>query len=109
MILTDRVLTARQYAEGYSSMYVTRCDTYDECVNCLMLGAHIYPSRPITLTEFPEKYDEKKNYVLVEFSMEGHYTEHEYCYMTVQKKYLSRFKKYLEELEKEIEEFLDEE
>jgi len=94
MILADRPLDCNEYAEAYSGRYFLRCDTFNECRRCLA-SVRIYIPEGEKMTEFSPKAD--KNYVLVSFSAEKNYTQHEYRWMTVQKKYLKGFIKRLTE------------
>lgn len=92
MIITNEILTASQFAEYYSGEYPLRCDTFDEVRDYLGRGYGIYIKRGLTFTEI-DKLDPDKKYVIVEFSLEENYTEHEYLIMFMQKRYEKRFMK----------------
>lgn len=105
-VLSDKVLTARQFAEYYSNMYFTRCDTYEEARRCLA-SQHIYIGEGVHLTQI-NTLPVNVPCVIVQFSTERNYTEHEYRVIRIQKKYLNRFLKNLKESEKEMEAFYNE-
>ncbi len=94
--ITDNPLYPSQYAEAYTGMYFTRCDTYAECQRACA-SYHIYISKGYHLTDM-DKIPENANCVLVNFSTEEDYTKYDWRIMTIQKKYLSRFKKNLTEM-----------
>ena len=100
-VLSNQILTARNYAEAYSGRYFAPCDTYEEVKKCLA-SCGIYISKGIRLKDFGPAEDLKcakdgMCYVLVQFSTEENYTEYEYLWMSVQKKYRKRFERYLRE------------
>lgn len=95
MIISNKVLTARQFAEATTGLYFGHCDTLTELIHCVM-PKHI-PVNAIALKNFPLLHIENRNYVLVEVSSDEDFTEHNYYFITVQKKYLNKFKKYLSE------------
>ena len=94
--ISDIPLYPNQYAEAYTSMYFTRCDTYKECQRCCA-SYNIYISKGYHLSEI-DKIPENANCVLVNFSTEEDYTKYDWRIMTVQKKYLERFKKNLKDM-----------
>ena len=90
-IISDSVINARQFAEYYSGKYFTNCDTFDETKRCLA-SESIFIGEGVRLTDiFNPKYEGDNAYVVVEFSTEDDYTQHEIRAMRIQKKYLSRF------------------
>lgn len=95
MIICDTVLNARQFAEYYSNKYFTNCDTFEEVRKCLASEC-IYIGSGYNLKNI-RKMEPSKCYVIVEFSTEENYTEHEYRFMLVQKKYQNRFTRNMKE------------
>ena len=98
MIICNNMLYGSTYAEAYSGKYFFQCDTYDEVKKCLM-SQSIYISKGKKMSELTPADIEAKDkfYVLVEFSREENYTEHDLLFMTVQKKYMKRFTRFLRE------------
>ena len=91
--ITDDVIYASTYVEAYTGKYFFNVSTYKECqAACASEG--IYISKGYRLSEI-DKVPTDMNCILVQFSKESDYTEHDYLIMTIQKKYLSRFKKNL--------------
>lgn len=89
MIVTNDILFARQFVEYYTGKYFMDCDTFEEAKKCLASEC-IYIKKGYTF----DQIDELKNdsaYVVVQFSTEDDYTEHEYIIMFIQKKYRNRF------------------
>lgn len=90
-ILSDNLLSARQYAEYYSGLYFSHCDTLEETKNCLA-SENIWISDGLKLSELTQlEHLDNAYFVLVEFSLPDDYTQHEIRLMRVQKRYLSRF------------------
>ncbi len=89
MIICDKILNSRQFAEYYSNTYFTNCDTFDEVKKCLASEC-IYIGDGYHFRNI-SNLDPAKCYVIVEFSSEEDYTEHEYRAMLIQKKYQNRF------------------
>ena len=96
MIICDQILTGNQYARCYTGKYFVHCDTVNE-VRGAIRSVGISTINGIKLSENSEINYLDKNFVLVEFSKEDDYTEHEYRWMTVQKKHLKGFVKRLNE------------
>ena len=94
-VISDNVLFGSQFVEYYSGKYIFNCDTFEECKKALA-AEHIYISDGIKRTEL-DKMPEDAACVLVQFSLERNYTEHEYRMMRIQKKYLNRFTRRLKE------------
>lgn len=98
MIISNDIIYGSAYATGYTGQYFSHCDTYNEVRNALRhIGISI--SKPKRLSEItPEDIAAKdKFFILVQFSKEENYTEYDFCWMTIQKKYLKRFIKQLRE------------
>ena len=96
MFITDKVITAGTYALCYSGQYFVHCDTYKEC-QMKLTSEHIYVPKGMPITKLTADDIAKKNLIIVQFSKEECFTDHDYLVMTVQKKYLKRFLKRLEE------------
>lgn len=90
MIISDQILNANRFAEYYSGKYFSNCDTFDETRDRLA-SAGIYIKRGYKLSELRDTLSPDKSYVIVSFSTEEDYTQHEYLAMFIQKKYLNRF------------------
>lgn len=106
-IISDKILTSRQFAEAYSGNYYTCCDTWSEVRNCLR-SEQIYIGPGLPLSQIPyefAKVPDENQYVIVQFSTEESYTEYEYKLMRIQKKYEKRFAKNLEEMFKPVFEY----
>ena len=98
-IISDEIITASQFAEYYSDKFFFNCDTFTEVKRALFCEG-IYIGDGIDLTEIPEvlsKAPKDSYFVIVQFSKEENYTEHEYRLMRVQKRYIKRFLKAMEE------------
>lgn len=95
MIISNNMLHASQFVEYYCGLYFTQCDTFNEAREHLRRQC-IYIGDGLKLTEI-DKIDKNAMYVLVEFSLEDDYTQHEYRIMRIQKKYVSRFMKNMRE------------
>lgn len=95
MIITDKILTANQFAEYYSGKYYTPCDTFEETRNCLANDAKIYIGEGFRFTELTDTdiTVPGKAFVVVSFSSKDDYTKYEYRIMRIQKRYLFRFMK----------------
>lgn len=91
--ICEKPLTATQFAECYSNLYFTKCDTFGETKKCLA-SACIYIGDGWRLSEI-DKIPDNTACVLVEFSTDEDYTVYEYRVMRIQKKYLNRFIKNL--------------
>lgn len=92
-IITDKILYGSQFAEYYTGLYFMNCDTFNE-VKTKIASQHIYISDGYSLSEIPEamkSLPEDAACVIVQFSTEEDYTQHEYRLMRIQKKYLKRF------------------
>lgn len=92
--ICDNVITASQYLECYTDKYYSGCDTFEEAKSCALQN-NIRLSNGWRLSEI-DQVPANTACVLVEFSTEWNYSDHEYRIMPVQKKYLSRFKANLE-------------
>ena len=98
-IISNKIITASQFAEYYSGKFFFNCDTYKEVKRALFCE-RIYISDGIDLTEIPEvlsKAPKDSYFVIVQFSTKYDYTEHEYKLMRIQKRYIKRFLKAMEE------------
>lgn len=89
MIVTNDILYANQFVEYYTGKYFTRCDTFEEARKCLASEC-IYIKKGYTFDQI-DKLKKDSAYVVVQFSTEDDYTEHEYIIMFIQKKYRDRF------------------
>ena len=62
-IISDKILTSRQFAEAYSGNYYTCCDTWSEVRNCLR-SEQIYIGPGLPLSQIPYEFakvpDEKQ-------------------------------------------------
>lgn len=105
-IISNDIIPARLFAQYYSNLYFMRCDTYNETWRCLA-SQHIYIGQGVPLTQINTLPDGVPC-VIVEFSTERNYTEHEYRIIRIQKKYLKRFMKNMQESEQEKEELYNE-
>ena len=98
-IISDEILYASQFVEYYTGKYFFNCDTLQE-VKTIMAFENIYISDGEKLNKIPEilnKAPEDAFFVIVQFSKEENYTEHEYRLMRVQKRYIKRFIKAMKE------------
>lgn len=86
--ICDKVLSARQFAECYSGEYFIGCDTFSETRKRLA-SVGISIDDGVKLTELQKMKDQKA--ILVEFSTEENYTEHEYRVMSIPEEYLQGF------------------
>ena len=89
MIVTNDILYANQFVEFYTGKYITKCDTFEEARKCLVSEC-IYIKKGYTFDQI-DKLKNDSAYVVVQFSTEDDYTEHEYIIMFIQKKYRDRF------------------
>lgn len=89
MIVTNDILYANQFVEYYTGKYFTNCDTFEEARKCLASEC-IYIKKGYTFDQI-DKLKNDSAYVVVQFSTEDNYTEHEYIIMFIQKKYRNRF------------------
>ena len=89
MIVTNDILYANQFVEYYTGKYFTKCDTFEEARKCLASEC-IYIKKGYTFDQI-DKLKNDSAYVVVQFSTEDDYTEHEYIIMFIQKKYRDRF------------------
>ena len=96
-ILCNHPLPAYVFVELLTELCYTRCNTMKEAKLCLMRN-HIGMGEGWEMTEI-DQIPADTNVVLVEFSKEDDYTQYEYRFMRVQKRFLNRFKKNLKELE----------
>lgn len=99
MIICNDILMSSTYVLAYTKRYFVHVDTLDE-VRKALRSEGIYAGRGKRLSEITSSEIESKDryYVLVQFSLEENYTEHEYRLMLVQKKYVKRFVKMLKEV-----------
>lgn len=98
-IITDKILYGSQFAECYSGLYFFNCDTFNE-VRAKLASQHIYISDGWSLTEIPtalQQLPDDAYCVIVQFSTDRDYTEHEYRLMRIQKKYIKRFIKNMQD------------
>ena len=91
--LCDYPLYANAFVECYTGFYYTNTDTFNEAKHRLMCN-HIGVSDGWTISEI-NNIPDGTTCVLVMFSKEENYTEHEYRIMRIQKKYIARFKRRL--------------
>lgn len=95
-IITNKCLTANQFVECYTGWYFIHCDTLNETINCCNIeGVSI--SKGYELINI-DKIPNNAHIVLVKFSTEEDYTDYEYRFMRIQKKYINRFLKNLKNL-----------
>ena len=93
MIVSNQILTARQYIEGLTNHYYLKCDTFKEAAKCADING-IKP-KSYMLTAMPKM--SSGTYVIVEFSKETNYTEHEYRFMQIPAVLYDKFTAYLKE------------
>ena len=85
-ILTDDVISGRTLVEILTGNYYT-VDTFSECKEALAKH-HFYLNEGYKLKDIPELSKKGGSYVVVDFSDEENFTEHEYRVIPVPKKYV---------------------
>lgn len=100
-IISDEILSASQFVEYYTGKFFFNCDTLQE-VKTIMAFENIYISDGKKLNKIPETFNKAPDafFVIVQFSKQENYTEHEYRLMRIQKRYIKRFLKAMKEEDK---------
>lgn len=89
-MLSDRVLSARQFVEYATDSYYLRCDTLRELCSCFWSGTGTPVSKFWKLTDI-NKVPKDAYCAIVTVSKEDDYTDYENYIVRLQKKFVYRF------------------